>query len=64
MAEFHDAYVHVNGVVCRLIGRMADPSTSFDHTCGFFGICPSLLEVEQRLIMDRRDPHYEQVSPS
>ena len=62
MAESLDAYVLLDRDVCRLISRMADSGTSLDDTCGFFGICPSLLEVEQRLIVDRRNSHHEQVS--
>jgi hypothetical protein len=59
MAESLDAYVLPDRDVCRLTSRMADSGTSLDNTCGFFGICPSLLEVEQRLIMDRRDSDHE-----
>jgi hypothetical protein len=62
MAESLDAYVLLDRDVCRLISRMADSGTSLDDTCGFFGICPCLLEMEPRIIMDRRDSHYEQVS--
>jgi hypothetical protein len=62
MAESLDAYVLPDRNVCRLIGRMADSGTSLDDACGFFGVCSCLLEVEQGLIMDRRDPHHEQVS--
>jgi hypothetical protein len=58
MAESLDAYVILDRDVCRLISRMADSGTSLDDTCGFIGICPNLLEVEQGLIMDRRDPHH------
>jgi hypothetical protein len=59
MAESLDAYVLLGRDVCRLISRMADSGTSLDDTCGFFGICPSLFEVEQRVIMDRRDSNHE-----
>jgi hypothetical protein len=61
MAESLDAYVLLDRYVCRLISRMADSGTSLDDTFGFFGICPSLLEVEQRIIVDSRYSHYEQV---
>ena len=53
MAEPLDAHVTPGRDACRLISRMADSGTSFDDTCGFFGICPSLFEVEQGLVMDR-----------
>ena len=62
MAESLDAYVTPDRDVCWLTCRMADSSTSLDDTCGFFSICPSLFEVEQRLSVDRRDPNHEQVS--
>jgi hypothetical protein len=62
MAESLDAYVLLDRDVCRLISRMADFGTSLDGTCGFIGICHCLLKMEQRLIMDLRDSHYEQVS--
>ena len=62
MEESLDAYVPLGRDACRLISRMADSGTSLDDTCGFFGICPSLFEVEQRLNVDRRDPDHEQVN--
>ena len=61
MADPLDAYVPLGRDACRLICRMADSSTSLDDTCGFFGICPSLFEVEQGIIVDRRDSHHQQV---